>query len=260
MWRKERQRGDDNARSARGIMFSYSFVCKTGGRPHNQDSIAAFERDGRYCFAVCDGLGAYSGSGTASRICVDTVKSIFGKEPISEEETVRMLRIAHDAVCEEKLRDLTLGSACTTFAGVFADAEKSVVAHIGDSRVYRFSEGQLVFCTADHSLAQRDVERGKIEREDLGRHKDQNKLTRVLGGKYFVRPDIHLLPAPRLGDVYVICSDGFWEYVPERFMTETVNDVKNAAEILKVLESRLLEEAVPGHDNYSAIVAIAEKE
>ena len=244
----------------RGIMFSYSFVCKTGGRPHNQDSIAALERGGCYCFAVCDGLGAYSGSGTASRLCVDTVKARLGDEPLSEEGVIRMLRNAHDSICEIKSRDASMEAACTTFAGIFADGEKTVIAHIGDSRVYRFADGVLVSCTADHSVAQRDVERGKIERKDLGKHKDQNKLTRVLGGKYFVRPDIHLLPAPHFGDVYVICSDGFWEYVPETLMTETVRNERDAARKLEILEKRLLEEAVPGHDNYSAIVAIAEKE
>lgn len=241
-------------------MFSYSYVCKTGGRAHNQDSIAAFERDGSYCFAVCDGLGAYSGSGTASRICADTLRQEFGKEPLSPDGVVRLLQNAHNAINEVKRVTPEMESACTTFAGVFADGEKTVVAHIGDSRVYRFSQGKLASCTSDHSLAQRDVERGKIERKDLGRHKDQNKLTRVLGGKYFIRPDLDVLPAPRKGDVYIICSDGFWEYVSEEFMTEVVNSAQDADGMLRMLEDRLLEEAVPGHDNYSAVIAVAQRE
>lgn len=241
-------------------MFSYSFVCKTGGRPHNQDSIAAFMREGCYCFAVCDGLGAYSGSGTASRICADTLRQELGNEPLSPDTVVRLLQSAHNAITEVKRFAEDMESACTTFAGVFADGEQTIIAHIGDSRVYRFSDGKLVSCTSDHSLAQIDVERGKIDRKDLGKHKDQNKLTRVLGGKFFIRPDLDILPAPRKGDVFIICSDGFWEYVSEEFMEQTLSCEQNADGILRTLENRLLEEAVPGHDNYSAVIAVAETE
>ncbi len=247
------------------MRLDFSEICSRGGRPSNQDSACGRSDGGKACFVVCDGLGAYSGSGIASEICAREMCAGFMERGSATAESVAAItEDTHRRIIEEKYNSDGMDNACTTFAGVFTDGIRTVVAHIGDSRVYLIRGGAIRFCTADHSVAQLDVTGGRISRRDLRFHRDQNKLTRVLGGKRYLPPDVRVFEeAPRAGDAFLLCTDGFWEYVEESEMEEALAlEGADGGDMLRFMENRLISRAPADNDNYTALLvrALTEEE
>ena len=241
-----------------------SSLCKQGGREYNQDYLdLKVEKDGA-CLVVCDGLGSYYGSEVASCICAtDIIESYTKIKALDAERAVKpefcssYIQTAHNRVVDEKEKNPQIKSSCTTVACVVTDFQSTVMSHIGDTRIYFFKNNKLHFQTRDHSLSQIAVDMGKIPLRDIRTHKDQNKLTRVLGSDYYIPPDCDIYNS-RLnpGDAFILCTDGFWEYVYEEEMEEDLASSKTPDEVLAKLEKRLLERVSKFNDNYSAIVAM----
>lgn len=240
----------------------YSEVCAQGGRNNNQDYAYCRIQGDKACFIVCDGLGAYYGSDMASKICARAMGDGFIEHgDLSPGSIIALAEDAHNLIIENKGGNTFTNGACTTFAGVFTDNNRTIIAHIGDSRVYRFVAGKIRHCTSDHSLAQLDVENGFISRKDLRYHRDQNKLTRVLGGKKFIPPDIFIIDSP-IGayDSFLLCTDGFWEYVEEEEMENAMASESSSKKLLARLEKLLRSRAPEKSDNYTAVIVRAERE
>lgn len=131
------------------------------------------------------------------------------------------------------------------------------MSHIGDTRIYLFKGGKLSYQSKDHSLSQVAVDMGQITLREIRTHKDQNKLTRVLGNDYYIAPDCEVRTEPlTAGDAIIICTDGFWEYVYEEEMEEDLVSSANADEAIFKMEQRLLARVGRYNDNYSAVVAM----
>jgi protein phosphatase len=96
---------------------------------------------------------------------------------------------------------------------VFYD-NKMTVAHIGDSRLYRLRDGQFSQVTRDHSLLQEQIDSGMITPEEAKHSQNKNLVTRALGIDPTVEPEIHDYET-RAGDIYLLCSDGLSDMVPD---------------------------------------------
>lgn len=238
-------------------------ICKQGGREYNQDYVAHVIEGDKACFVVCDGLGSYVGSEVASMLCTGKILDSF-KTDINEEQDVTTLetalaycQAAHNHVSSFKKKNPLISSSCTTVACVITDLKTSVMSHIGDSRVYFFDGGQLKYQSKDHSLAQVAVDMGKCALKDIRTHKDQNKLTRVLGSDYYTEPDVKRETAPlKIGDAFILCTDGFWEYIFEEEMEVALAACSTPKEVLENLEKLLLERVPSYNDNYTATVVM----
>jgi len=238
-------------------------MCKIGGRDYNQDYVAFSENNAAACFVVCDGLGSYVGSEDASRICAMKIVDDF--EHMRELDPVRTakrpyceayIESAHSHVVSYKERNPKIASSCTTVACVVTNGENTTMAHIGDTRIYYFRNNKLLYQSKDHSLSQLAVEMGQIKLRDIRTHKDQNKLTRVLGSDYYTAPDIQELEKPIApNDAFILCTDGFWEYVYEDEMEKDLASSATPEEALEKMEKRLLARITRHNDNYSVIVA-----
>lgn len=241
-----------------------SAICKQGGREYNQDYLDFAVTDDGACLVVCDGLGSYYGSEVASRICstsiiesYNRIKAIDPVRAVRPEFCQSYVQTAHNRVVDEKEKNPKIKSSCTTVACVVTDFRTTVMSHIGDTRVYFFKNNRLHFQTKDHSLSQVAVEMGQIPLRDIRSHKDQNKLTRVLGSDYYIPPDCDIYNSPLLpGDAFILCTDGFWEYVYEEEMEQDLMTSQLPEEVLAKLEARLLSRVTKFNDNYSAIVAV----
>lgn len=240
-----------------------STLCKQGGREYNQDYLDQAVEDDGACLVVCDGLGSYYGSEVASRICATKIIDAYSQvKGVDKERAVKpdycqsYIQSAHNRVVDEKERNPKIRSSCTTVACVITDFQNTVIAHIGDTRVYFFKGNKLHFQTKDHSLSQISVEMGRIPLRDIRSDKDQNKLTRVLGSDYYIPPDCDIYSTPlEDGDSFILCTDGFWEYVYEEEMEEDLASSSTPEEALAKMEQRLLSRVTKYNDNYSAIVA-----
>jgi protein phosphatase len=148
------------------------------------------------------------------------------------------------------------GMGTTLVAALFCD-NKLTVAHIGDSRCYRFRDGVLEQITRDHSLLQEQIDSGLLSREAARRSQNKNLVTRALGIEPEVEAEIHTYDA-RAGDIYLICSDGLNDMVGDDDIELTLGELGGN---LPLAAGQLVQMAndAGGRDNVSVILIRVKK-
>ena len=150
-------------------------------------------------------------------------------------------------------QEKTMTKMKTTIAIALIKEDRTIVAHVGDTRVYAFNEGKVVFQTKDHSASQMAVAVGEIKPEEIRNHDDRNVLTRVLGASEEVKVDAVAISKNQY-DALLICSDGFWEYVLEEEMENTLKNSDSAMNWLYKMRTIQMNRAPDNCDNNTAIV------
>jgi protein phosphatase len=143
----------------------------------------------------------------------------------------------------------------TTVVACLLRRQRLTVAHVGDSRLYRFRRGQLEQMTVDHSLNQELVERGYYTRLEARRAGNRNVITRALGVAAEVEVAVRQEPVAD-GDVFLLCSDGLTDMVDDHSIRYTLEQNR---EQLDHAADRLVQHANAqgGRDNISVILARA---
>jgi protein phosphatase len=129
---------------------------------------------------------------------------------------------------------------------------KLALAHIGDSRGYLFRDGQLTRITRDHTFVQSHVDEGRISADEAEQHPQRNIVTRVLSGHPDDEPDVSAREA-RVGDRYLLCSDGLTGVVSDATIAETLAAGDDPATTADALISMALRGGAP--DNVTVVVA-----
>jgi protein phosphatase len=139
----------------------------------------------------------------------------------------------------------------TTVTALLVAGERIGLVHVGDSRCYLFRGGQLTQVTRDHTLVQELVDSGEISEDEAAVHPKRSLLLRALDGRDDIDLDLSVREA-RIGDRYLLCSDGLSTVVSEITMAETlvVTDPQETADRLVELALR-----AGGPDNVTAVVA-----
>lgn len=226
-----------------------------GGRKNNEDCVG-YERAGKiWCFVLCDGLGGQLCGEVASKLVCDTVCAEFEKNPeISYSAVHDYLEKAVMVLTDE--RDEDKYNMSSTAVVLVTDGKKAVWAHLGDSRLYYISGGEILKITDDHSVAFMEFEGGMITYDDIRRSPNQNKLTRCVSDMDNFKPDISDITELEHGDAFLLCSDGFWEYVTEDDIEETINKSSSPKEWLEKMLEVLHENEIEKNDNYSVIAVM----
>jgi PPM family protein phosphatase len=217
-------------------------------------------------FVVADGMGGHDGGDVASRIVVEEFARLAadgydrsrGSQAVAETLAACHERIT--AYAEEQARrtgrDFQAGTTAVVALLVEDDAPHGgtpnwLLANVGDSRIYRFVDGDLEQVSVDHSLVQELVDEGMLTREEMAVHPARHVVTRALGGPELEDADYFLLPLPS-AERLVLCSDG---------VTEMIDDDEVAAILAEATDprdaaDRLVEAAVRagGRDNATAVV------
>ena len=212
------------------------------------------------CWVLADGLGGHQGGATASRLAVDAVLAAFREKPaVSPDAAGAYVRRANQALIERQQTEPELRSMRTTIVVLLASPDAAAWAHIGDSRLYRFS-GKTWERTKDHSVPQRLADAGEIPEDRIRFHEDRNLLLKSLGSRAGVGVDVAASDrAPRAGDAFLLASDGFWEWLTEAEMLEDLRSSSSCREWLAKMEARVQGRATRGHDNYTAIGAMVRR-
>ncbi len=224
----------------RNIFLTYSVVLKSGKncilfsvmklacysatdigpvRQKHQDSIMA---DGdRGLFIVADGMGGHQGGEVASKLAIQTVskklESIKKQKTLSSKDIRVACLEANRVIYNEGQKDLSLRGMGTTlcFLTVKEDG-KAYIANIGDSRMYMEKEGQMWLLTEDHNFITNQVKTCFLSGDPVPEPSAENSvLTRSVGFFATVEPDIFEKTVEK-GEKYLICSDGFSGFVPEK--------------------------------------------
>jgi PPM family protein phosphatase len=246
------------------MTFITESITSGHGRQSNQDYLGHLTSDQANCWVVADGLGGHKGGEVASRMAVEAILESFRTNPEATPDAIRQhLDAAQQAILDQQQADPTLAFMRTTVVVLVADKGKAIWGHVGDSRLYAFREGRLVFQTKDHSVSQSLASSGEIHPEDIRFHEDRNRLLRTLGQEGELRPTI---PEKALsleaGDGFLLCTDGFWEQVTETEMEVDLVKVNTPEEWLEKMRSRLLrrtlaEDALMS-DNYTALAVFVD--
>jgi serine/threonine protein phosphatase PrpC len=154
--------------------------------------------------AVADGMGGAVAGEVASRIAIEAAVAPDSNSDITPGDRVRL---GNQAVVEAVEADYTLSGMGTTLTlGHFLPDGTAGIAHIGDSRLYLFRDGEMHQITRDHTLVADLVAMGKITAEQAKTHPRRNLVTRVIGTPEVDVDEIDLELKPE--DRVVICSDG----------------------------------------------------
>lgn len=227
---------------------SYSDI---GGRPCNEDTIQYAQKDGqRLCLVVADGLGGHGGGEQASSAAADVICREWNGQ--ADKQTVTALM---QSANRRVLSIQTQRCAMKTTAVILTLCPTQAVwAHAGDSRLYYFKNGELAFQTRDHSAAQIGVMLGEITPDQIRFHEDRNRVLRALGQDDELTVETQTQPLGAGRHAFLLCSDGFWEYVLESEMTEDLLRARSPQEWLDLMRARLMKRIPPNNDNNSAAV------
>ena len=219
-------------------------------RKTNQDSLLVLEA--LNLFVVADGMGGYAGGELASELTVKAMSGAFTTgdfegpphDDVSREgsELARAIQMANAEIQEHAAGNPELkGMGTTVCAAYFSPSRRRLhIGHVGDSRCYRFREGNLTLMTADHTMAEHGV-----------KGPESVHLSRAVGIWPTVPIDV-LRAVPQVDDIYLLCSDGLTKMLPD----DVIASVLRAEEELKAAVDRLIlfANSKGGKDNISVIL------
>jgi len=244
-------------------------------RTENEDAFVVDPELG--IFVVCDGMGGHASGEVASAMTTEEMHAFFQSrmdgdrslpyqgEPgatVSELVISNAIQHANDKVYIAGMRDSKLEGMGTTVVALMESPDapdKLILAHVGDSRIYRLRHSQLEQVTRDHSLLNHKIDLGELKlQEEIDNFKHGNVIVRAIGLKDYVRPEtsIHDRVA---GDIYLLCSDGLSDMVDdwsiENVLEANQDDLEEAAGILvRMANDR------GGKDNITAVLVRVDDE
>jgi PPM family protein phosphatase len=235
-------------------------------REENEDSYSTREDIG--LFMVADGMGGHAAGEIASRIAVDTIVAFIGDTrdadvnrtwPFPYDNTLSLdgnrlkaaFRLANRKIGSAVEANETLRGMATTAAAVLFGTAEPMVAHVGDSRVYLWRDGQLRQVTQDHSWVSEQVRAGVLTEKDARRHPWRNVVTRALAGGD--DPEVEVAEVDvRPGDRIVLCSDGLHGVVMPERLESIMKKGKGLAETCQTLVDAANEAGGP--DNITVVM------
>ncbi len=204
-------------------------------------------------FAVADGMGGQNAGEVASAIAMKTVAEWFSanaRNSMSVQMVEEMFAQTNSAVWGYSQEHPETSGMGNTLTMLVAWGNRALVGHIGDSRLYRLRGDSMIQLTNDHSLVAEQVRLGKLTPEQARVHPTRHILSRVMGSRQFVVPDIFETEI-QVNDVFMMCSDGVSGMIDDVAIKEimTANLPENAA--LKLIEAA---NRAGGKDNSTAVV------
>jgi protein phosphatase len=219
-------------------------------REGNEDSAYAGPR----LLAVADGMGGHAAGEVASAVAIAALSGLDEDQSTSDlmkalaEAVKRANQDLHDMVAA----DPSIGGMGTTLTAMLWSGTRVALCHIGDSRAYVLSGGEFRQITHDHTLVQSLVDDGRISPDEAATHPQRSLLLRALDGTTDAEPDLSLREA-KLGDRYLLCSDGLSGVVSEETLHRTLAAIDEPDDAVL----QLVELAIKGGgpDNITCIVA-----
>ena len=202
-------------------------------------------------FVVADGMGGAQAGEVASRMAVELFESGLSEDGSPEQRLAERAREANRRIFELARHDAHRAGMGTTMTAAYVGEQDVSIAHVGDSRAYRWRDGSLEQLTDDHSLVWELVKQNKITPEEAEDHPQRSIITRALGPEPYVEVDTRSFSA-RPDDVYLLCSDGLTSMITE----DRVAEILGAEDTLSGAGRGLIGAAneAGGRDNITVIL------
>jgi len=222
-------------------------ITELGKRTNNEDFCAFIPG---LTYIVCDGVGGSEKGEIASNSVVNTFVEYYGKHPNADVDIV--LKNAEKNLTDYSNQNPSAIGMATTLTFCQVKDEGVLVAWVGDSRIYQFRNGEIVFATTDHSWVNEAIQSGIITAEEGINHPKSNVITRAVQGNHKpAQADSVLLTDIKKGDLFMLCSDGVlesWNDNDLKALFATHNQVETLTDNLKS------ECSIKSRDNFTAIV------
>lgn len=235
-------------------------------RPLNEDyhRVWQFPVVGRELtlLAVADGMGGAAAGEVASKLAMQVLDESFSRyvEELNEGRPVvgldkltdKSIKLANRRVHAAAIKNEGRRGMGTTLTTVAMMGNKAYLGHVGDSRAYMVRGDKIYQLTKDHSWVEEQLEKGLLTEEEAKVHEWRNLITRALGTRPYVAPDIVEIGVKK-GDVFVISTDGLHGLVePEEILLE-IHRTQNHQSSVEFLISLANDRGGP--DNITLVIA-----
>ena len=226
----------------RSLQVRLGFATQAGKRPDNQDFVAAAlpsDRSRPVIAAVADGVGGHLGGREAAELSVRSFIQDFYSVPETlgpRRAAARVLEATNSWIHAQGHLDPNLARMGCTFSSVILSRRSSHILHIGDSRVYRLSDGRLELLTKDHVVGTGDY---------------SHILQRAIGFDDSLRMD-YLAVSLRQHDRFLLCSDGLHGSLNDARLQALLDERRTPEETAQALVDAALNAG--SNDNVTALV------
>ena len=243
------------------LSLEVALLSDRGGRDYNEDACGHWHSERHLCCVLSDGAGGHGGGDIASRLAVQELVGRFSSQPTSAGDTLaEAMRQTNHTLLSQRVpgtprQDMHCTAVCLVIDFVDHQAHW---AHAGDSRLYWLRGGRVLERTRDHSLVQALVDAGVLTEAQMQAHPKRSELRSALG----LAPEQLVVSAGdgrgpvQAGDVFMLCTDGLWEYVADEVLERTLAAAASPRAWLDALsaEVRSATRDKASHDNYTALV------
>lgn len=224
---------------------SESFISEKGKRAVNEDNLQF--QSGKF-YLVCDGLGGNGNGQIASKLVAETVKeALINLKSISE-----AIEKAEILLSSYKKKNPSTEYMATTIAVAEILENEVLVSWAGDSLVYQFREGKILFKTTDHTWVADAIKKGVLSSVEALFHPRVSELTKsIKDSSKPIKLEQVLIEDIQSNDYFLVCTDGITESWIDTDLQELFSRGKTSIEIVNELNKNC---NVFSDDNYSAIV------
>ena len=236
--------------------MQYAMLSELGGRPINEDYVGNVISGAETgCFVLCDGLGGHGHGEVASKFVTDSILGEYKIKGNSSDFIRDAVTVAQDGLLRLQKEKHTQSEMKTTVVVLKVMNDKVEWSHIGDSRLYYFEKKKVAERNLDHSVPQILVAAGEIKEKDIRHHPDRNRLLKVMGAPWSEKEPFRIEVKERTDkQAFLLCSDGFWELIDEKYMQKYLKKAKTPMEWLNLMTKMVLKNGQDTEmDNYSAI-------
>lgn len=239
------------------MKFTIQQTSRQGARPYNQDRLAYSYSKDALLLVVADGMGGRQHGEIAAHLAVKTLTDTFQRLAVptlispAQFLTQNILQV-HDMIESNPQTEHLDEKPGTTVVAAVIQRGVLYCAHVGDSRLYHYRDGHLLFRTEDHSVVQALYKRGVIKQQDMAEHPYKNRIYNCLGGEE--TPKVELSDKHELldGDIVLLCTDGVWGALEDNRIKEILHHNEIDLAITQLLDEAELNGGDDG-DNLSAI-------
>ena len=234
-------------------------------RPENEDSYLM--RKEEFFLAVADGMGGGADGSLASSWVCEALTGLLATPSEGFRERVKGTGAALEAAnarVREYMKERGIKMMGSTAAVLLADParpSRGVIAHVGDSRIYRWRKGKCIQLTRDHTVGD-ELGRAHVNAADAAALKSRKNplshiLTRAVGTGFKVRAEWRKIDI-RAGDRYLLCTDGVHDVLSNVQVSALLGSAKTPAEVLRAFARDVISYGAP--DNYTLVCAFVEKD
>lgn len=236
-------------------MLEYYVFTNVGNRKINEDRADGFlVDDNEGVFILADGVGGYEAGEVASGYAIKYSLDYCKDKEMDAEKIEELFKSCQSGLLEMK-KDEKYKEMMTTLVFLYIKDQTVQMAHVGDSRLYHLRNDGRVLRTFDHSVTQMLCLAGHIKEDEIRVHPKRNQILKAMGDPEFDGcPDVETPTTCAPGDAFLLCTDGFWEYILEKDMYACLEESSSPKEWIDKMAAIVAKNGV-GHnmDNFTAI-------